>query len=53
MKIEYINGHKSLRFGNFMVQERKEGFYGIYLIQDEQILTHTRTWKQATKKLHC
>ena len=49
MKIEYINGFKSLRFGKFLVQERRNDFYGIYYIDNGELLIHKKTWKQATK----
>lgn len=49
MKIEYINGFKSLRFGKFLVQKRKEDFYGVYYINSGELLIHKKTWKQATK----
>lgn len=49
MQIEYINGCKSLKFGRFIVQERKEDFYGIYFMDNGELLIHKKTWKQATK----
>lgn len=49
MKIEYIRGRKTLDFANFRVQQRKENYFGIYLRREGKLLTHTTTWKRATK----
>lgn len=44
-----MNGLKSLRFGHFMVQQRKEDYNIVYFIDNGELLTHTKTWKRATK----
>ncbi|MBQ6687516.1 MAG: hypothetical protein IJN03_03220 [Bacilli bacterium] len=49
MKIEYLNGFKTLKFGRYVVQEKKEGFNGVYFIENRQLIIHKKTWKQATK----
>lgn len=52
MKIEYINGFKTLKFGKYVVQAKRDDFNGVYSIDDAMLLTHTETWKQATKIAH-
>lgn len=49
MKIEYLNGFKTLRFGRYVVQTRKDDFHGVYNLVNGELLIHRRTWKQATK----
>ena len=49
MKIEYLNGFKTLRFGRYVVQTRKDDFHGVYNLMNGKLLIHRKTWKQATK----
>ena len=50
MKIYYdINNNKTLKFKNVAVQQRKDSFFGIYQINNGELLMHKSTWKQATK----
>ena len=49
MKIEYLNGFKTLKLGKYVVQTRKDDFHGIYYISNGELLIHRKTWKQATK----
>lgn len=49
MKIEYLNGFKTLRFGKYVVQTRKDDFHGVYYIPNGELLIHRKTWKQATQ----
>ena len=49
MKIEYINGCKTLKFGKYVVQAKRDNFNGVYSIDDGRLLIHKETWKQATK----
>lgn len=50
IKIEYDdNNNKTLKFKNVVVQQRKDDFFGIYNLDNGDLLMHKSTWKQATK----
>lgn len=52
MKIVYQDNKKILDFGYCKVVEESNNFYGIYredIYSERVLLTHTRTWRKATK----
>ena len=49
MKIEYLNGFKTLKLGKYVVQTRKDDFHGVSNLMNGELLIYRKTWKQATK----
>lgn len=47
IKVKYINNKKTLDFGYCKVVKETEYFYGIY--RKDKLLTHKKSWRQATK----
>lgn len=52
MKVVYEDNKKTLDFGYCKVVEESNNFYGIYrenIYSGRVLLTHTMTWRRATK----
>ena len=53
MKIEYLNGFKTLRFGRYVVQTRKDDFHGVYNLMNGKLLVHIKKGLGNSHSLEC